>query len=259
MRSAGRHAAVMRRARFKHEKQDAEHHGSVRGPVNHECLHARDTRLPASVMESDQQITRKADALPAGKQQQIVVREHQHLHHRHEEVEPSEEPVQRGIMPHVSGRVDVNQRADTRNQQHEFGAQRIEQQPPFAAGKPGAVRAFRTDDRAMRELPGADCRDQRTEMHQVAAEDAGEAGRPGGIVVDAATEEQHRGGSEQRQARNQPERGKNGSCSYHFRRSRSSARTVPRFRNSAIKTARPTAASETATAITISAKIWPSI
>ena len=49
-------------------------------------------------------------------------------------------------------------------------------------------------------LPGADCRNQKTERNKYAAEDAGDAGRPSGIVVDATTEE-HRGCSEQRQAR----------------------------------------------------------
>src|SRR6185437_6450084 len=109
-----------------------------------------------------------------------------------------EEPVQSGIMAHINGRVDMNQRSYARDQQHELRAQRIEQQSPFAARKPCPAADLKTVARQHEGLPGADCRDQKTESNKSAANDAWNARWLVGVVVNGAPEEQHQGCSQQR-------------------------------------------------------------
>ena len=79
--------------------------------------------LPASVAdffsvpEADQQVRAEADALPADEHHEEVRAEHEHEHERGEEIQVREVARELGIglVVHVGGRVDVNQRADARH------------------------------------------------------------------------------------------------------------------------------------------------
>ena len=58
----------------------------------------------------------------------LVVAEHQHEHGEREQVEVREEPREPGVAVHVADRVEVDQRADTGDEQHHGHRQRIDEE-----------------------------------------------------------------------------------------------------------------------------------
>src|SRR6266702_2323874 len=60
-------------------------------------------------IETDQQVARKAHALPADEEQHVVRGHHQDQHEKHEQVEVGKETVVPALMRHVSGRVNVDE------------------------------------------------------------------------------------------------------------------------------------------------------
>ena len=80
------------------------------------------------VPERDQQVRRQTDALPAEVEHHVVVAEHQQQHRGDEQVEVPEELAAPRVVLHVADRVQVDQRADAGDQQHEDAGQRVEQQ-----------------------------------------------------------------------------------------------------------------------------------
>ena len=89
------------------------------------------------VPEPDQQVRRQTDALPADEQQQVAVGQHEREHRRDEQVEVREEPAPVRVVLHVGDRVDVDQRADEGDEQHERQRQRVEPHPRVQVERTG--------------------------------------------------------------------------------------------------------------------------
>ena len=102
-----------------------EHHhhrdgkADVADAVDDERLLGRGGRRRLVLPEPDQQVRRQADAFPADVEAQVVVGEHQQQHRREEQVQIREKPTAVRVFGHVADRVDVDQRADAGDQQHE--------------------------------------------------------------------------------------------------------------------------------------------
>ena len=123
-------------------QHDRERQADVTDPVDDERLLGRGGRGRLVLPEADQQVRREADALPADEQHEVVVGEHQQQHRRDEQVEVAEEPAPARVVLHVADRVDVDQRADAGDQQHEQRRQLVEQQVHARPGsrRPGSSR-----------------------------------------------------------------------------------------------------------------------
>ena len=76
--------------------------------------------------EPDEQVARKAHALPAHVQEQVVVREDEDEHRSDEEVEVAEELATVWILGHVAERVHVDECAHDRDEQDEHHRQLVE-------------------------------------------------------------------------------------------------------------------------------------
>ncbi len=76
--------------------------------------------------EADEEVGGEAHALPADVQEQVVVGEDEQQHRREEQVQISEEAAAPLVVLHVPDRVQVDQRADARDQQHERHRQLVE-------------------------------------------------------------------------------------------------------------------------------------
>src|SRR4051794_36148355 len=151
--------------------------------------------------EGNEQEGRQPPALPADVERQVAVAEHQQQHRRDEQVEVGEEPPATGVVRHVADRVDVDQRADTGDQQHEGHRERVDQQPELDVERPGRDEGEQVHaDRAavdVGELDGADQGDQECDDHGGGAQQVAPA------VGAPAAEQQHRGAGE-RQRDEQP-------------------------------------------------------
>src|SRR5258708_24365764 len=76
--------------------------------------------------ESDQEIRREPHTFPAYEHQQIVVGQHQRKHEEHEQIQISKEAVISTFVFHVRRRVDVNQKAHARDDEHHHRGKLIE-------------------------------------------------------------------------------------------------------------------------------------
>ena len=113
----------------RHEGQhDRGRQAHVADPVDHEGLLGRGGRGGLVLPEADQQVRREADALPAEEQGEVVLGHDQQEHRGHEQVEVAEEPDPARVVLHVADRVDVDQRADTGDEQQEQGGERVVEQ-----------------------------------------------------------------------------------------------------------------------------------
>ena len=80
----------------------------------------------ARVPEADQQVAAQAHQLPAGEDEQEVVRQDQQQHREHEQVQVGEEAPLAGVVGHVADRVDVDEHADRRDHDQQAGRQRVD-------------------------------------------------------------------------------------------------------------------------------------
>jgi hypothetical protein len=72
--------------------------------------------------ETNQQIAAQPHALPADEHQQVVGRENQHQHEKHEQIQVREKPPISGVVVHVARGINVDQPANAGNdQQHDHG------------------------------------------------------------------------------------------------------------------------------------------
>ena len=122
------------RAEVPGDEKHAEQESGVADAVDDECLVGRVAGGLAMEIETDQQIRTQPHAFPADEQQHIVVGQDQRQHGEHEEVEISEEAVVAAFMRHVSGGVNVNQHADTGDEEQPDAGKRIEQETGIGAG-----------------------------------------------------------------------------------------------------------------------------
>ena len=81
-------------------------------------------------VKSDEQVAARAHAFPADEEQQEIIREHQHQHGKHEEIQVAEEAVVAAFVRHVAGGVNVNQEADAGDDEDHNGGERVELEAP---------------------------------------------------------------------------------------------------------------------------------
>ena len=81
-------------------------------------------------VKSDQQIAARAHAFPSDEQQQEIIRQHQHQHGEHEEIQIAEETVIAAFVRHVAGGIDVNQKSDAGDDENHHRGKRVELKSP---------------------------------------------------------------------------------------------------------------------------------
>ena len=81
-------------------------------------------------IKSDQQVGAQPHSFPPDKHHHVVVGQDQGEHRKHEEVQIGEEAIIAAVVPHVSGRIDVNQETDSGNDQDHDGRKRIQLKSP---------------------------------------------------------------------------------------------------------------------------------
>ena len=116
------------RAEVREDQQRAEDEREVADAVDDEGLLAGVGGRLLLVPEADQQVGAEADAFPAHEEHREVRPQHQHQHERGEQVQVREVPrvFAVGLLVHVRGRVDVNQRADAGDDENHHGRQRVD-------------------------------------------------------------------------------------------------------------------------------------
>src|ERR1035437_5909416 len=80
-------------------------------------------------VKTDQQIRAQTDTFPSHEQKQVVIRQDERKHRKHEQVHVSEESVITAFVRHVTNGVNVNQHAHAGNEKQPDGRERIEQEP----------------------------------------------------------------------------------------------------------------------------------
>ncbi len=81
-------------------------------------------------IETDQQVAAQADAFPAHKHEEHVVRQDQRQHGEHEEIHVAEEAVVAAFVTHIPDRVNVNQEADSSDHQNHDAGKRVQKESP---------------------------------------------------------------------------------------------------------------------------------
>jgi len=76
----------------------------------------------AEEIKTDQQVAAKSHAFPADEEEHVVGGENENEHEEHEEIEVGEEAVIAAFVGHVAGGVDVNEPADSGDdEEHDHG------------------------------------------------------------------------------------------------------------------------------------------
>ena len=78
-------------------------------------------------VKTDQQIRTQANAFPPYKQKNVVIRQDEREHRKHEQVHVSEKAVVTALVRHVTGGVNVDQHAHAGHEKKPDTIQRIEQ------------------------------------------------------------------------------------------------------------------------------------
>ncbi|MPM58924.1 hypothetical protein SDC9_105759 [bioreactor metagenome] len=129
-RGAGRLVDLgeIHRAEQRDHGEHREQQPEVTDAVDHEGLLGCQCRGMPLLPETDQQVGRQADTLPADEQQRVVVGQHQRQHRHDEQVQECEEATAVRVVGHVADRVDEDQRSDPGHQQREENRQLVDQQ-----------------------------------------------------------------------------------------------------------------------------------
>ncbi len=108
----------------KHPQQET----GVADAVHDECFGGGRARRLTMEIESDQQIRAQPHAFPPDEHEHVVVPQDQSQHGEHEQIQISEEAVVAALVRHISGGVDVDQRADAGHKQQPDAGERVEQE-----------------------------------------------------------------------------------------------------------------------------------
>src|SRR5258706_2808297 len=261
-------------------KENPEDKARIPNAIHDERLFPRIRSRLFQKIETDQQVAAQADAFPSHEHEQHVVRQDQRQHGEHKEVHVAEEAVVPAFVRNVPDGVDVDQEADTGDDQDHDAGKRIEKESPVRHKRhcvsTGHLHRPRRQplehdllSDAMLRLHGQQLnhRARRVNERQPHASHAEHA--DAGIRKPPAKEKHQRRGR-QRKQRDEPEmiqkvaRGRHASfissflsSRYHFSKSISSANTVSRFRKKAMMMPSPTAASAAASAMMKSANTCP--
>ncbi len=118
------------RADQHEDRKDAERKAEIADAVDHEGLDRGRVSRRLLVPEPDQQVTCKADALPAKEQLHQIIRGHQHQHGEGEQRQIAEEPRPVRVFVHVADRIEMHERRDGIDHHQHDGGQRVDPQRP---------------------------------------------------------------------------------------------------------------------------------
>ena len=112
------------------DQKNAQYEAGIPDPVYDKGLFARIAGAFPLQIKTDEQVRAKAHPLPSHEHEDKIIRQDERKHGEHEEIQKGEETVVAGIIPHVSGRIDVNQEPDPRHDQDHHGRKRIKLKSP---------------------------------------------------------------------------------------------------------------------------------
>src|SRR5688500_15497263 len=115
-------------AQLRDQQKNSQDKAKVADAVDDEGLVAGDGVVGILVPKADQKIGAEADALPADEQQQQVVGHDQHEHEEDKEIQIDEKTRHPFVVPHISDGIDVDEKADARDNQQHDRSQRIDLQ-----------------------------------------------------------------------------------------------------------------------------------
>src|SRR6266404_5037812 len=244
------------RAEGFEEQEHAEHEAEVADAVDDESFFSRVRSGLAQEIKTDEQVAREADAFPSDEEQHVIGGEDEDEHEEHEEVEVGEETVVAALVGHIARRVDVDEPADSGDdQQHddrEVIDLEIEARAEIAGDNPGEV-LLNPGDIFRREVCEFADGFERGEERESRGADRN---RVDDFVWPLAAEKAVDRRAEQRQRGNDPEIVQYGHQS--LSKLTSSTFSVLRLRVIMMMMPSPTAASAAATTITKSTNTWPS-
>ena len=118
-------AEVVERSRRLNVKNIADHEAPVTDTIGDKGLLSGHGRGVAGVPEADEEVRAHPDALPPEEGDEQVAPEHEHQHREHEEVQVEEELRELLVAVHVANGVQMDQGADTGDEQRHRDGQRI--------------------------------------------------------------------------------------------------------------------------------------
>ena len=119
------------------DHQDPEHESEVADAVGEKGFLGGRGRGVAFEPMPDENIGSEADELPKNKEHDEIVREHDAEHGKHEERESGEVARLAFVAPHVAERVDMNQRANARDEDEHHAAQIVQNKTERHDEQPG--------------------------------------------------------------------------------------------------------------------------
>src|SRR5437867_7935515 len=135
--SAPLNTAVLQRAQHGPEPHDAEAEAEVAHTVHDERLLPRLGRRRTRVPEPDQQVRAEPHRFPEDVQEQEVAGDDEHRHREHEQVQVREVTRVTRIAVHVADRVEVNERADARDDEEHHAGERVDERDDPRLKPPG--------------------------------------------------------------------------------------------------------------------------
>ena len=196
------HRLVIQRAERAPEPHDAETEPEVADAVDDERLLPRLRRRRARVPEADEEVRAEAHRLPEHVEQEEVAGEHQHGHGENEQVQVGKIAGVAGIVVHVAGGVEVDQRADAGDDEQHHGGELVH------VRHDGGLEVARHDpreERAGEAPPVPDAREDRARREKRAGERRHRD--PVGPPTDEVAEEDVDDRARERKSRDQPESG----------------------------------------------------
>ena len=108
------------------DEHDSQGESEIANTIDDECLLAGIGGALLAEVETDEQIGTEPDAFPTHKHQEEIVGENQHQHREHEEIQISEETVVALFMRHVASGVNVDEKADSGDDENHHAGQLVE-------------------------------------------------------------------------------------------------------------------------------------
>ena len=205
-RRGGEDLVEVERVEEREEPEHPEQEAEVADAVDDEGLPAGVGGVLAVVVVTDQQVGAEAHALPADEEQEEVLRENEHQHREHEEVQVREVARVtrlRLVVAHVADRVHVDQEPDERHEGDHHGRKRI--QPQGQVGGEAARGNPTGDPLHPRGVVSEEERDQASVRRCGRETHRSHSGHGDEALAEALAEQTAREETRERQGRDEPE------------------------------------------------------
>src|ERR1700722_15998270 len=265
-RESGRQSFKAERAEGGEHEENSDEKTEIADAVDYEGFFASGGRGAALEIKPDEQIGGETDALPTDKHEKEVAGEDQDGHEKEEQIEEAEEARVAWLAAHVAERVDVDEEADSGDDEKHDGGKLVEDECEIdlerADGEPVKGKRFRgrKGEGSDRSAIGATRSGGNDAGSKVVENDCeGNERREDADERDETTRQTGAQESVEQEAQERKQRNQPKMCGlvHSFIRSMRSTANVERTRKTAMMMARPTAASAAATIMTKKTKIWP--